>query len=195
MSPWEYALLAQEAYTAAPDIGRADSASRAIIREVDDGLVVAFPGTDNIPCVEDDLDMRIVNIPGVGDVFKGFWDAWDAIASEVLKYTNSRPVIFVGHSLGAAISLMAAADYNSLRLQVLSVWGFEPPRVVVGSGLRLDGVTMHLYRNGGDVVPLLPSWGSHPTSLINIGKPTLLPNIADHYITRVIESLEPSSCP
>lgn len=195
MSPWEYALLAQEAYTAAPDIGQDDSASRAIIREVDDGLAIAFPGTDNIPCVADDLDMRVLDVPGVGKVFKGFWDAWDAIASEVLKYTSGRPVIFVGHSLGAAMALMAAADYNSLRLQVLAVWGFEPPRVVAGTGLRLDGVTMHLYRNGGDVVPLLPSWGSHPAPLMASGKPTIFPNVTDHYIDNVIKSLEPSPCP
>lgn len=194
MSPWEYALLAQEAYTAAPDIGQEASASRAIVREVDDGLVVAFPGTDNLPCVGADIDVQVVNIPGVGNVFKGFWGAWNAIAADVLKIVDGRPVIFVGHSLGAAIALMAAADFASLGSVVLAVWGFEPPRVVAGVGLNLGGAPLHLYWNGGDVVPLLPSWGKHPAPLITIGKPTLLPNARDHDIARVIESLEPS-CP
>lgn len=55
MTPRDFALLAQEAYSAKPDIGKADSASRAIVRQTAGGLV--------------------------GQVHHGFWKAWGAIAS------------------------------------------------------------------------------------------------------------------
>ena len=52
MTPLDAAAIAQEAYIAAPDIGKADSASRAIVRTTAEGLVVAFPGSDNLPARE-----------------------------------------------------------------------------------------------------------------------------------------------
>lgn len=196
MSPWEYALLAQEAYTAKPDIGREDSASRAIVREVDDGLAVAFPGTNNLPCVEADIDLKSIHIFGVGNVFQGFWKAWDAIAEEVIKTINGRPVVFVGHSLGAAMAILAAADVSSLGQDVLAVWGFEPPKVATDweLGQMLIDVPLHLYRNGGDVVPSLPLGGEHPRALIQLGSPAF-PNVGDHDLSKVIANLEPSNAP
>lgn len=197
MSPWDWALLAQEAYDAPPDIGRPDSASRAIVREVDDGMAIAFPGTNNLPCVEVDVDVDPLRIPGVGNVFRGFWNAWNAIAEEVIKTIDGRPVIFVGHSLGAAMAILAAADCVATLHKVQAVWGFEPPRVGVDSSLTvaLASVPMNLYRNGGDIVPTVPWWGQHPRPLTQIGKPTLFPNVGDHEIAKVIQSLEPTNAP
>src|SRR6516225_8963025 len=110
MTPRDFALLAQEAYTATPDIGKADSASRAIVRQTAGGLVVAFPGTDNVPGWIADLDIRQAAVEGVGDVHRGFWQAWQAIAPAVTTAIGDQPVTLVGHSLGAAIAIMAAVS-------------------------------------------------------------------------------------
>lgn len=49
MNAHDYALLAQEAYSAKPDIGTAPGPSCAIVRDTSDGRVIAFPGRIALP--------------------------------------------------------------------------------------------------------------------------------------------------
>lgn len=192
MSPLDYAKIAQEAYTAAPDIGKADSASRAIVRQTDAGLCIAFPGTNNPDCWGADLDVLPVAVPGAGDVHRGFLDAWRAISIPVLAVIAGRPVTLVGHSLGAAMALMAAIDMTISGNPPAAVYGFEPPRVSPDLTIRalLSTVPVHLYCNGLDIVPGVPIGWQHAALLVHIGKPALpFPNVLDHSIARVIEAL------
>jgi triacylglycerol lipase len=192
MNARDYALLAQEAYTAAPDIGKADSASRAIVRTTAGGLCVAFPGTDNIDCWGADFDVIPVAIPGAGNIHRGFWDAWTAIAPEVISAIGDKPVTLVGHSLGAAIAICAAAFLALSGKPPVAVYGFEPPRVSPDVSIRtlLTKVPVHLYKNGLDLVPDVPPGWQHAGLLTHIGKPLLpFPNVKDHAIARVILAL------
>ena len=192
MNAHDYALLAQEAYSAKPDIGEADSASRAIVRQTASGLVIAFPGTDNMDCWGADLDIEPVSVPGAGDVHRGFLDAWRAISVPVLAAIAGQPVTLVGHSLGSAIALMAAMDMTISGNPPSAVHGFEPPRVSPDLGVRtlLAKVPVHLYCNGLDIVPALPLDWQHAALLTHIGKPALpFPNVIDHQIARVIAAL------
>ncbi|KGC02977.1 lipase family protein [Burkholderia multivorans] len=198
MSPRDYALLAQEAYSAKPDIGKADSASRAIVRQTGAGLVVAFPGTDNLDCVVADLDAHPIDVIGIGQVHHGFWKAWGAIAVDVLAAIDGRPVTFVGHSLGAAISVMAAAAMAVGGNPPAAVYGFEPPRVSTNGSIAavLSGVPLHLYKNGNDIVPDLPPDWHHAGPIQQIGRATFpFPNISDHSIARVIAALDGGTLP
>jgi triacylglycerol lipase len=192
MTPLDYARLAQEAYTDTPDIGVADSASRAIVRVTPDGLCVVFPGTDNWRCVMADLDVTPFEVAGIGKVYRGFWNAWSAISLPVLAAAAGQPVTLVGHSLGAAMALMCAAYMTVGGNPPAAVYGFEPPRVGVDLGIRtaLAGVPMHLFKNGNDVVPDLPLGGNHAAVLTHIGVASSpLPNVTDHMIANVIKSL------
>ncbi|HEX8894391.1 MAG TPA: lipase family protein [Terriglobales bacterium] len=192
MNAHDYALIAQEAYSAKPDIGDADSASRAIVRHTAAGLVIAFPGTDNIDCWGADFDLEPVDVPGAGKVHGGFWRAWEAIKVPVLAAINGSPVTLVGHSLGAAISICAAAEMTISGNPPAAVFGFEPPRVSPDISIRtlLAKVPVHLYRNGNDIVPDVPPGWNHAGLLTHIGKPALpWPNVRDHAIARVIEAL------
>lgn len=192
MNAHDYALLAQEAYLAKPDIGDPDSASRAIVRQTAAGLVIAFPGTDNADCVGADIDIGPMVVPGIGKVHRGFWQAWQAIAVPVLAAVDGKPVTLVGHSLGAAIAIMAAAQMTMSGNPPVAVFGFEPPRTSPNLGLRtlLAKVPLHLYVNGLDLVPSLPLDWQHPGVLTHIGKPSMpLPNVKDHAIARVIAAL------
>jgi triacylglycerol lipase len=196
MSPRDFALLAQEAYTAAPDIGNADSASRAIVRQTDTGLCIAFPGTDNIDCWGADFDIMPVSLPGVGRVHRGFYDSWEAIAAPVMDYVGNDPVTFVGHSLGAAIAILAAMSMTIAGKPPAAVYGFEPPRVSPDLGIRttLSKVPVHLFKNGLDIVPDVPPGWIHAAMLTHIGKPALpWPNVRDHSIARVIAALSPAA--
>jgi alpha-beta hydrolase superfamily lysophospholipase len=196
MTPYDFALLAQEAYTAAPDIGKADSASRAIVRQTAGGLVVAFPGTDNLACVSTDIDIETVDMPGAGKIHAGFWRAWRAISTDVLAAIDGRPVTLVGHSMGACLTILAAADMTVSGNPPAAVYGFEPARVSPYLGVRtlLAKVPVHLYKNGNDLVPGLPLGWHHAALLTHIGKPALpFANVEDHEIARVIEALAASS--
>ncbi|RQV01117.1 lipase family protein [Burkholderia cenocepacia] len=192
MTPRDYALLAQEAYSAKPDIGKADSASRAIVRQTAAGLVVAFPGTDNVDSVVADLDVHPIDVIGVGQVHHGFWSVWTAIASPVLAAVGGRPVTLVGHSLGAAIAIMAASAMVAAGGAPSAVYGFEPPRVSTNGSIAalLAKVPLNLYKNGNDIVPELPPDWQHAGAIQPIGRATLpFPNITDHAIARVIAAL------
>lgn len=192
MSARDYALLAQEAYDAPPDIGKADSASRAIVRQTPGGLVVAFRGSDNADSWLTDFDIETVDVPGAGKFHAGFWRAWQAIATDVLAAIDGRPVTFVGHSLGAALCIAAALDTTISGNPPVAVYGFEPPRVSPDMSARvaLRTVDVKLYRNGLDIVPTLPPDWRHAAMLIPIGKPALpILNTIDHEIARVEAAL------
>ncbi|MEI1276599.1 alpha/beta fold hydrolase [Klebsiella pneumoniae] len=192
MTPRDYALLAQEAYSAKPDIGKADSASRAIVRQTAGGLIVAFPGTDNLDCVAADLDAHPIDVIGIGQVHHGFWKAWGAIAVDVLAAIDGRPVTLAGHSLGAAIAIMAAAAMVVGGNPPVAVYGFEPPRVSTNGSVAavLGKVPLNLYKNGNDIVPDLPPDWEHAGQIRQVGRAALpFPNITDHAIARVIAAL------
>ncbi len=192
MTPHDYALIAQEAYTASPDIGAADSASRAIFRYTPDGLCVAFPGTDNFASWMADLDVLTVSVPGAGEIHRGFWEAWGVIAPKIVPLVGDQPVTFVGHSLGAALAICAAVELTVSGHKGVSVYGFEPPRVSPATGVRtlLVGVPIYLTRNGHDVVPDVPLDWQHAADLTPIGKAIYpFPNVADHMLANIIAAL------
>jgi pimeloyl-ACP methyl ester carboxylesterase len=185
VTPRDYALLAQEAYTAAPDIGKADSASRAIVRDTAAGLAVAFPGSDNLDCWLTDFDIKRLVVPGIGIVHQGFYQAWQAISVEVLAAIDGKPVTLVGHSLGAAISLMAAADMMQSGIRPAAVYGFEAPRVSPTSCVAdiLKPVNPWLCRNGSDPVPDVPPRWKPGGVVLQIGKrPGIIPDVRDHFL-------------
>lgn len=192
MTPRDFALLAAEAYTAPPDIGKADSASRAIVRHTDAGLCVAFRGSDDIASWIADLDAIPVSVPGMGIVHQGFWQSWQAISGLVMAAIGDQPVTLTGHSLGGSISLLAAAALTLAGKPPITVYAFEPARVSFDLSIRnvLAKVPLHLYKNGNDLVVDLPPGGVHPALLTHIGTPLLpLPNVADHMMDRVLLAL------
>lgn len=185
MTPRDFALLAQEAYTAKPDIGDPDSASRAIVRQTAAGLVVAFPGSDNLDCWLTDFDMTRLAVPGIGVVHQGFYQAWQAIAVDVLAAVDGRPVTLVGHSLGGAIALMAAADMMQSGIKPAALYGFEAPRVSPTTCIAdlLAPIDPWLCRNGSDPVPDVPPRWKPGGAVRQIGKrPGIIPDVRDHLL-------------
>lgn len=189
MTPYDYCLLAQEAYNAPPDIGLANSASRAIVRDTPAGLCVAFRGSDDIASWITDFDAEVTNVPGVGAFHKGFWLAWGAISLATLIAIAGRPVILVGHSLGAALAIAAACDMTVSGNPPAAVYAFEPPRVSPDPAIAdvLAAVHLQLYRNGEDIVPELPPLWHHVGAVTPIGAAS--GPIADHLIERVLSAL------
>lgn len=195
MIPRDFALLAQEAYSATPDIGVARGPSCAIVRDVADGRVIAFPGTDSVADLMADFDVKPDPVPFLGHVHGGFWSAYLAIQSEVIAAASGHEVIFVGHSLGAALAIVAAASFVSNGNPVKAVWGFAPPRVSPEPSVAavLSKTPTTLYRNGNDAVPAVPPMWPQSGSLIQIGKASLpFINLKDHALSRYIAALPTS---
>lgn len=192
MNARDYAMLAQEAYSAPHDIGNGNGPSCAIVRDVADGRVIAFPGTDSVADLLADFDVKPDPVPFLGHVHGGFWNAYQAIQQEVTNAVAGNPVIFVGHSLGAALAIVAAASFVANGNPVKAVWGFAPPRVSPDASISsvLAGTHMNLYRNGNDAVPAVPPMWPQSGSLIQIGKASLpFINLKDHSLSRYIAAL------
>lgn len=192
MSPHDWALLAQAAYDAPPDIGQLDSASRAIVRQTEGGLVVSFRGSDNDACWAADFDAFPMDVDGIGKLHRGIWRAWEAISRSVLAAIDGKPVTLVGHSLGGALALMCAIEMTASGNAPGAVWGFEPPRISPGPefGPLLEHVPITLYRNGNDIVPMVPPDWFHPVPLTAIGTPSVpFDNPYDHKMEFVISAL------
>ena len=191
MTPQDYARLAQRAYSVKPQIGAPASAARAIV----EGDAIAFPGSDNLACWLADLDVDVVKVDGLGLLHRGFWKAFSTISSQLLALPAA--AVTVGHSEGAALAILFAAALCMAGRPPRAVYGFEPPRVsadpTLANLLSAHGVEVNLYRNGQDVVPMVPrllrAW-QHPAPLIEIGRAAWpMPNVEDHKIARVIQAL------
>lgn len=196
MNALGYALLAQESYKAEPDIGSAFSSSRAICRQVEDGFCVTFRGSDNDASWITDLDIAVLDDTLIGKVHKGFWEAWQVIADTVkaaCKASDS-PIILCGHSLGAALALIGAADFIRSGLPLSAVYAFEPPRVSPDLNVRtiLSSVPVHAYKNGGSPVTDVPLFWHQSGRLIQLGRPHLIDDeISDHLIENIIAAMLP----
>lgn len=192
MTPADYALLAARAYSEPPTIGQACSAARAVV--FGQG-VVGFPGTNNLACWLADLDATAVPVLGLGRLHAGFWRAYELISAPLMALADVQ--VTLGHSEGAALAILFAAELCLLGRPPKAVYAFEPPRVSADGTLAAlfaeHGVDLVLTQNGNDVVPdvprLIEPW-QHPAPLRRIGRAALpFPNVDDHLIAHVVVAL------
>lgn len=138
--------------------------TRAIIGERADCIVVAFAGTD--PALSKnlmtDVDCRLTP----NDTHEGFQGAIDAVWPQVetkimtLSQASQRPIFFTGHSLGAALAVLAAEKVKDGSLRPSGVYTFGMPRA--GGRLfktrynRFLGDCTYRLVYGGDTVPCIP---------------------------------------
>jgi len=193
VTPADYARLAALAYTEPPLIGLASSAARAVVFSPG---VVGFPGTDNLACWLADLDAAAVDVRGLGRLHAGFWGAFQQISAPLMALPEVQ--VTLGHSEGAALALIFAAQLCLAGRPPRAVYAFEPPRVsadgTIAALFATHGVALTLTRNGEDIVPMVPRllepW-QHAAPLLQIGHAELpIPNVQDHVIERVVAALQ-----
>mmetsp|Transcript_26522 Transcript_26522/g.45398 ORF Transcript_26522/g.45398 Transcript_26522/m.45398 type:complete len:279 (+) Transcript_26522:9-845(+) len=131
-------------------------------------IVVSFRGTDDLENWIIDLESAILtpykNMTGV-EVGEGFYKEWNDLSTQVLPAVYNLTTQFpsyqiwvTGHSLGAAISILCAAELASEGYEV-NVYNYGLPRV--GNEAFSDyyrSIVPNTYRvvNGHDVVPHVP---------------------------------------
>lgn len=192
MNPVDYAILAERAYSDAPTVGKADSASRMHVYTGDMGVVHVFRGSDDLASFIADADCETIPVEGLGKLHKGFYGALAAILPECLALP--RPTAVVGHSLGAAMAIIYVAVQAQLG-NVVPVYAFEPPRLCADAALQdllaATKVPWFATRNGNDLVTQVPPQLSLPGPLTAIGKASMhFDNTIDHSMARVIAALQ-----
>jgi hypothetical protein len=128
------------------------------------GTVVAFAGTD--PLVPANWLTNFDTLPAPDDIHSGFERAtkavWPELRSAVLAGGGgSKPLYLVGHSLGAALAVIAAKLlHNDGLARVSAVYTLGMPRCggrrfVADYGDELGSSTYRLV-HGDDIVPTVP---------------------------------------
>ena len=150
--------------------------ARAIVLERSDRCVVAFTGTDDLADVRSDIRGHLVQ-HSVGRVHAGFLayllQIWGRIRTALL--TAGKPVVFVGHSLGAAAATIAALDWCHSGLTVERLVTFGSPRVGDAKfAAAVDACSFNhaRYVSCADVVsriPRLACWPLPPTPYKHCG--------------------------
>lgn len=135
-------------------------------------IVVAFRGSANIENWFSDLDFTFTTYPVAAcncQVHQGFFDEWLSLSSSVLadvrnlvsQYSGAQ-ILVTGHSLGAAVSILAALDIvNEVTSSGVTVYNFGQPRVgdnsfaAYAAGMLPQGRQFRVT-HGYDPVPHVP---------------------------------------
>jgi triacylglycerol lipase len=132
-----------------------------------DMVLVAFRGTEprNIKDWLTDGEIALLPTP-LGHVHAGFWRAfgsvWPAMLGDIkgIPRLDSRSLWITGHSLGAALSTLAAASCHDAGLAVAGHYNFGSPRVGDSAFVNVydERYAANTFRfvNNNDIVPRVP---------------------------------------
>jgi triacylglycerol lipase len=154
-----------------------DQGIQAFIVESQTYAALVFRGTDqNIRDLLCDLEIGTALGAGVR-IHKGFERAFNRIWPQIeaeLRYID-KPLFFAGHSLGAALAILAAA-----RRKPIAVFAYGSPRVGNAAFVaQLADVSIYRVENGSDAVTVVPPEAmgfKHAGEAIHIGSPGLAIN-------------------
>jgi triacylglycerol lipase len=139
------------------------SDTRGVIATRNGALIIAFAGTDPLVLADWVADFRFA--PSAAHLHEGFQNAADAVWGEIGAAmrdaaASGRPVFLAGHSLGAALAVVAAERaLREAKIARAEVYTYGLPRVgeqaFVDAYRPLDGTT-YRFVHGNDLVPTVP---------------------------------------
>jgi len=187
MKPKNLAKLCKESYS---QFTFSTNGCEVLVVKNDHYQIVIARGTKGIIDLTRDARVFPWYDKDCGWCHSGFLKGGQRIAKK-LKHTldKTKPVIFTGHSLGGALSLIAALKLSALNYNVFKWVGIASPKLFLFRGRKFLKFSTKNYRNKGDIIPTSPRLYSHDYAVIQLGYSGLL-NIDDHAIDEYIESLE-----
>ncbi|KAL2830342.1 Alpha/Beta hydrolase protein [Aspergillus cavernicola] len=144
-----------------------DTAGYIAVDNTNKAHVLAFRGSYSVRNWVSDATF-IHKDPGLCDGCKaeaGFWDSWVNVRDDVLeqldKAVSQNPdyqLVVVGHSLGAAVATLAAADLRHRGYSSTTLYAFAAPRVANSALASYITAQNNNYRftHTNDPVPKLP---------------------------------------
>lgn len=201
-SRWQYAAYYQpEKFDKAISTEGVDG----FLKDTPDEFLIVMPGSRTKQDWWRDAESLLpYEHPILGTIPYGFAlgaDAFSAILRPNLPAT--KPIRFILHSLSCPRGIYQAGLllHDSYAPQKLAITGFEPPRSCTQKAIDLLApiTDFILTRNtdpegDSDIVLDLPSWASHPRSLLQIGSEpisgNLVPDKDIHAIQAVMVSCE-----
>jgi triacylglycerol lipase len=131
-------------------------------------VILAFAGTDPAAWETVATDARFVI--GPKNTHEGFQAAFDAVAAHVteaveLSKASGDPLFITGHSLGAALAIIAADTAVAATVVPRAVYGYGTPRLGGPAfqqryNARLGRITYRLV-HGRDIVARVPMFGEY----------------------------------
>ncbi len=134
--------------------------TQALIVSTIDAVMLVFRGTepDSYKDVLADAYLTPTDFPGKGKVHSGFFqalsgDCWNHIQDVLDRPENKSKALWIsGHSLGAALAMVAAAHLNPV-----GIYNFGSPRVGdTAFCASFTGMNFHRFANCSDVVTQVP---------------------------------------
>jgi triacylglycerol lipase len=125
---------------------------------------LVFRGTEDLQDWLRNAETLLVSWDGPGKVHKGFLRALDEVWTTIHPVLQKieGPIFYTGHSLGAAIAVLAAARIEAAR-RPLAVYTFGSPRCGNKVFAKQHPLRDRTYRvvNNRDIVPLMPPLAEH----------------------------------
>lgn len=154
-------------------VSDAATGAQADITTTGADIVVAFRGSSEAKDWIKDAEFRRedlcwLNGDAVASVHRGFLSQFEAIDVEVVRQVRNLlglypgSVVFItGHSLGGALAMLCALEFQRQKIPVTGVYTFGAPRVGNQAFAEIynravGDITFNLV-NQGDPVPLLPT--------------------------------------
>ncbi len=141
-----------------------ESGTQCFVASNAQGVFVIFRGTepDEIRDILTDAQIITVNENKGGKVHKGFQQGlnsiWGPLFTQIreINSDSNKKFWFSGHSLGAALAVLAAARFQD-KTAVQGVYTFGCPQI--GNRDYAESYTIPIYRivNNNDIIPMLPS--------------------------------------
>jgi hypothetical protein len=132
-------------------------------------LVVAFNATESWRDVISSLFAVYKN-----GIHQGYLKAYESIKQKIWNayYSHPKPIVFVGHSLGGALSQLAVLDFarKFIVTRAITTGSPRPFRNVDIPMVLYSRITS--FEAHGDLVPGIPFWGKPRGKTIKVGKPT-----------------------
>ena len=151
--------------------------------------IFAFRGTDEPLDALRDIRIFPLWTRELGFCPAGFLKASKRLVNKVTSICleqdiDHKKIILTGHSLGGAVAMILGALMTRDEIPPKQIVTFGAPRC--GRLKILDGVSVTQYRNGKDVVPLVPPLMRRHDKLLELGRPGNS-YIKDHYVINYVK--------
>ena len=136
--------------------------SSFLIENKENYQYIIFPGSYGISDWVENGEFVKVKREGLGSLHNGFADQWDLINDKLFELADKKkPIRLGGHSLGGALSMIAALSLKNKGFNIDSVYTFGSPRVGNKDWFNIynkANIPTYRFIAGPDIIPTIPDF-------------------------------------